>query len=170
MARIFISYRRDDSAYVASMLAQKLTADFGAGSVFMDVDNIPIGVDFRKHLQNAVEQADVLLTVIGDDWLNAANPDGTRRLDDPADFVRIEIAHALQRGIPIVPVLSGTSHMPSSSELPASLTDLAFSNAAELRAGRDLQMHLNKISTGVRDLLDRARPRHQKLTVSPDGS
>lgn len=149
MPGIFISYRRDDTGYVARMLAEKLGAEFGAASVFMDIDNIPFGVDFRDHIARAVGRSDVVLALIGDDWLGATKPDGARRLDDPADFVRIEIAHALQQGIPVVPVLAGTARMPRDTDLPPEIAALAFRNAAELRAGRDLTAHVETLIRGL---------------------
>ena len=122
MPRIFLSYRRDDSADAAGRLHDRLDAHFGNDAVFMDVDRIPFGVDFRKHLDEAVGQCDILLAVIGEDWLDVRHPEGPRagqrRLDDPADFVRIEIVSALAREIPDVPVLVGRARMPSEAEFP----------------------------------------------------
>ena len=89
---IFISYRRVDTPHVAGRLFDRLEARFGTGNVFMDVDSIPLGVDFRAHLDEAVGRCDVLLAVIGDSWLESR--DGERRLDDASDFVRIEIESA----------------------------------------------------------------------------
>ena len=103
--RVFISYRRDDSADVAGRIDDRLAAHFGRENVFKDVDSIPPGVDFRKHLHAAVSGCDLALVVIGRDWLDARDEEGNRRLDDEADFVRIEIEAALGRGIPVVPAL-----------------------------------------------------------------
>lgn len=105
MAQIFISYRREDSAYVAGMLSEKLQDRFGKGPVYLDIDNIPFGVDFREHINSAVGQCDMLLALIGDAWITTRTNDGRRRLDNPADFVRLEIESALARNIPVVPVL-----------------------------------------------------------------
>jgi hypothetical protein len=99
MARIFISYRRRDSAYVAIDVRDALQARFGADSVFFDVDNIPFGADFRQYIGNAVGQCDVLLVLIGDQWLPSTDDQGRRRIDDPSDYVRIEIESALKRNI-----------------------------------------------------------------------
>src|SRR5438477_638897 len=109
MPTIFLSYRREDSADAAGRLHDHLGAHFGRESVFMDVDTIPFGVDFREHLDEAVSRCDVLLAVIGERWLDACHPpgpkQGQRRLDDPADFVAVEIHSALARDIPVIPVL-----------------------------------------------------------------
>src|SRR5688572_16732865 len=98
MPRFFISYRRDDSAYVVHAIYHKLTTQFGANSVTLDVDTIPFGVDFVEFLDEQVRQCDVLLAVIGDSWSTIQGPDGKPRLDHPGDFVRAEIAAALRRG------------------------------------------------------------------------
>jgi len=142
MAQIFISYRRGPTGYVAHLLAEQIKAEFGPKAVFMDIDNVPLGVDFRDYIGAAVSDCQVLLVLIGDDWLTARLPDGTRRIDAPGDFVRVEIEAALQRGIPVVPILTNTASIPVESELPASLRLLAFRNAAELRSGRDLKSQM----------------------------
>ena len=95
MPKFFISYRRDDAAYATSIVQERLAQHFGQGSVFLDVDNIRIGDDFRQRLREAVSECDVLLCMMGDKWLGVVFEEGpkkgTRRLDDTGDFVRIEI-------------------------------------------------------------------------------
>ena len=150
MARIFISYRRDDSAYVASMVRESLEDAFGPGTVFMDVDNIPLGVDFRTTLADAVSTCDVLVALSGEKWTGDVGSGGKRRLDDAQDFVRIEIEAALARGIPVVPVLVDKAQLPKADELPESLKELQFRNATEVRPGRDLQQHLGALVSGLR--------------------
>jgi hypothetical protein len=147
MAHLFLSYRREDAGYVAGLLAERLRQAFGPGSVFMDVDTIPLGVDFRAHVQEAVARCDVLLALVGDGWLT------TRRIDDPGDLVRVEIETALARGIPVVPVLVGKARMPAPEDLPPSLEPLAFRNATELRSGRDLEHHVEVLIAGLRESL-----------------
>lgn len=151
MPRIFISYRRDDSGYIAGMLAERLEAVFGSDSVFIDVDAIPLGVDFREYLNQAVAKTELMLALIGNEWLNVKNTQGLRRLDDPADFVRIEIEAALKRQIPVVPVLLEQARMPLEAELPPSLQPLAFRNAAEIRSGRDLNYHIEQLIRGIKN-------------------
>jgi hypothetical protein len=119
--------------------------------VFMDIDTIPFGVDFRQHINEAVSQCDALLALIGDQWVGIA-PDGKRRLDDPADFVRMEIETALHRGILVVPLLIGRVSMPSTTELPPSLADLAYRNALQVDPGRDFHSHIDRLIQGL-DLL-----------------
>ena len=119
MPKVFISYRREDTAALAGRIYDRLSLHFGRASVFMDIDTIPFGVDFRQHINEVVSQCDVLLALIGDRWAGVL-PDGERRLDDPADFVRMEIETALNRGILVVPLLIGRVSMPSTTELPPS--------------------------------------------------
>jgi TIR domain len=152
MARIFISYRRSESAYVAAPLSEKLQQRFGQDSVFYDIDNIPLGVDFREHIGNAVGQCDVLLVLIGEQWLTAADKTGKKRLDDAGDYVRIEIESALKRNIPVIPVLLGEATMPSADDLPESLKDIVYRNAAELRAGSNWRHHTERLMNGLENL------------------
>ena len=91
MRRIFISYRRDDSADVSGRIRDRLAEDFGGGAIFTDVDSIPLGVDFHEYIDRYVGQCEVFLPVIGKDWLRAIDDEGKLRLQDPADFVRLEI-------------------------------------------------------------------------------
>jgi hypothetical protein len=151
--KIFISYRRDDREDTTGRLYDRLEAHFGRDALFIDVHNIPFGVDFREHLSDMVGNCDVLLAVIGDRWLEAVHSrgpkKGQRRLDDPTDFVRIEIESALQRGIPVVPVLVANATMPGEDDLPPGLKQLAYRNAAEVRSGRDFRDHAERLIRGL---------------------
>lgn len=133
MRKVFISYRRDDSRWVSGRIYDALAARYGAANVFKDVYTIPLGVDFRNYLDAQVGQCDVMLVVIGAQWLSVTDDTGQRRLDNPADFTRIEIEQALQRTIPVIPVLVDGTRMPRANELPESLAPLAFRNAAAVR-------------------------------------
>lgn len=130
--RIFISYRRADSAGYAGRIYDRLTAHFGEDAVFMDVDTIEAGVDFVEVLQNAVQRCDVLVALIGRRWLDSKDANGKRRLDNPEDFVRIEVAAALDRDIRVIPVLVDGVIMPNSTELPGNLKPLARRNALQV--------------------------------------
>ena len=103
--KVFICYRRDDSAGHAGRVNDRLARELGHETLFMDIDNIDLGVDFVEVLQDEVGKCDVLLAIIGPNWLNARDDDGNRCLDEPNDFVRVEIATALQRNIPVIPIL-----------------------------------------------------------------
>src|SRR5258705_4256034 len=115
MRRLFINYRRQDSEGHVGRLYDHLVQHFDPAGVFMDVDSIEPGADFIKTLQDAIAAADVLLAVIGPHWLTIADEKGERRLDQWDDFVRIEIAAAIQRGKLVIPVLVGGATMPSPS-------------------------------------------------------
>jgi|KBSMisStaDraftv2_1062788.scaffolds.fasta_scaffold423881_1 hypothetical protein len=149
MQRVFISYRRDDSAYVVEIIRTHLAAEFGEASVFTDIDSIPLGVDFRETINSAVADCSVLLAVIGDKWTGLAPEGGLRRIDSPDDFVRVEIEAALSRSIPVVPVLVGKAEVPSADLLPATMKPLVFRNATEVRHGPHLKAHLDALARGL---------------------
>jgi len=132
MPRIFISYRREDSAGQAGRLNDRLSAAFGAGEVFMDVDDIPPGENFATALRRSVEAADTALVLIGPKWLTASDAQGRRRLDGEQDFVRREISEALASGKRVVPVLLNGTAMPRAQELPGPLQAFALCQAFEL--------------------------------------
>ena len=131
--KVFINYRRDDSIGMAGRLHDRLAQSFGRDKLFMDVDHIPAGVDFVAHLNSQVAACSVLLVVIGPLWLNAKDESGERRLDNPDDFVTIEIAAALARDIRVIPVLVDGARMPKAKELPDSLKPLTRRQAIEVR-------------------------------------
>lgn len=130
--RIFISYRRIDTSYAAGRIYDRLVAKFGEDAIFMDVDTLEGGVDFVKVLEDAVQSCDVLIALIGRQWLNIKDKDGTRRLDSPEDFVRIEIVTALKRNIRVIPVLVDGVEIPQPAELPENLRTLARRNALQV--------------------------------------
>jgi hypothetical protein len=130
--RIFISYRREDTAYPAAWLYDRLADRYGDGQIFKDVDSIELGDDFVQVITTAVESCDVLLALIGEDWLPITDAHGRRRLDDPDDFVRLEIEAALARNVRVIPILVGDATMPQAEELPHSLVRLARRQALEL--------------------------------------
>ncbi|HEX8068402.1 MAG TPA: toll/interleukin-1 receptor domain-containing protein [Pyrinomonadaceae bacterium] len=152
MARIFLSYRREDSAAVAGRIHDRLRTHFGHESVFMDIDTIPLGADFRKYLNDAVSRCDVLLALIGEQWAGPRQAD-RRRLDDPTDFVRIELEAALARDIPVIPVLIGRTVMPRSDELPEALAPLVYRNAIQLDVGRDFHTHMDRLIHALEQLM-----------------
>lgn len=133
---IFLSYRRDDAEGQAGRLYGDLAQAFGEGFVFMDVAGIGAGLDFRKVIDKHVTSCAVLLALIGPEWLDAKDSTGSRRLDDPTDFVRLETAAALRRDIPVVPILVRGARMPRPEQLPEDLKDLAYRNGAELTHAR----------------------------------
>jgi hypothetical protein len=118
---IFISYRREDTAATAGRLDDHLTGRFGKDRVFMDVDSIAIGHDFTKALVEAVSRCSILLVLIGRGWISATGDEGRRKIEDPDDWVRVEVETALNRGIQVVPVLVDGATLPQASDLPSSL-------------------------------------------------
>jgi hypothetical protein len=134
--RIFISYRREETAYPAGWLFDRLAKHFGGGQVFKDVDSIELGDDFVEVITAAVGSCDVLLALIGDQWLTITDAHGRRRLDNPDDFVRLEIEAALARGVRVIPILVGGARMPRAEELPENLAKLVRRQALELSPSR----------------------------------
>lgn len=131
MPGVFISYRREDSAGFAGRLADDLTETFGPDLVFMDVTGIAPGVDFRKAIEQKVGDCAAVLVVIGQSWIGSG--EGGTRLQEAADFVRLEVASALKRDILVIPVLVDGAAMPAARDLPPDLEPLAWRNAVELR-------------------------------------
>ena len=131
--KIFISYRRNDSRAYAGSIHDRLEREFGIDRLFMDVEAIPLGIDFIKALREEVSKCDVLLAVIGENWLSAPDKKGNRRLDNPDDLVRIEIATALERDIPVIPVLIDGARIPTAGELPEDLKALSRRNGLDVR-------------------------------------
>ncbi len=132
MARIFISYRRGDSIGHTGRLFDLLSKHFGSEQVFMDIDTIGPGENYVEVIEKTCESCEVLLAVIGRSWVNAVDQDGNRRLDDPGDFVRLEIKHVLEKGVRVVPVLVDGARMPDAKVLPPDLKKLALRNAWEI--------------------------------------
>ena len=149
---IFISYRRDDSEGEAGRLFDDLTREFGSNSVFMDVAGIRPGVDFVQAIEQNVADCGVLLAIIGPTWASIANASGQRRLDDPNDFVVLEIASALKREVPVIPVLVHAAKMPSQDQLPESLKSFSHRNSVELSHARwpsDVQLLIEALNSYV---------------------
>lgn len=131
MSGIFINYRRDDTDGEARHLHDDLAEHFGASRVFLDREDIPLADDFRQRIYEAIDSCDVMVTLIGPDWSTMRGQSGARRLDEPDDLLREEIARALSSGIPVVPVLVNNTPMPKT--LPYKIQGLARLQAAPLR-------------------------------------
>jgi TIR domain len=124
VTKIFINYRTADEPYGAALLDQELSRHFGPEMVFRASRSIPAGADFEQEIMNAVRASDILLAVIGPNWLTATDTEGNTRLDDPQDYVRREIATALEHGVRVVPVLMNATRI-SPGALPAEIAGLA---------------------------------------------
>ncbi|ACK66291.1 GUN4 domain protein [Rippkaea orientalis PCC 8801] len=160
---LFISYRRDDSADVTGRIYDRLIQYFGKDTIFKDVDSIPIGVDFRQYIDQEVGRCQILLAIIGQQWLNITDTTGKRRLDDPQDFVRLEIESALKRNIPVVPVLVRGAKVPTEQELPPSLRELAYRNGSLVRSDPDFHGDLDRLILGI----ERHLEEHQAKSPQP---
>jgi hypothetical protein len=166
MGSIFLSYRREDSEGQAGRLYDDLVAVFGIDSVFMDVAAIQPGRDFRKSIDQSLNSCGVFLSLIGKNWLTAKDTSGQRRLDDPADFVRIETGAALKRDIPVIPILVQGTSAPRPDRLPDDLKELAFRNAVELTHARwdsDLQVLIK----ALHPLISQSGPKPEAERVQP---
>lgn len=152
MPRIFISYRRSDSAAVSGRIYDRLCLAFGEQAIFKDVDAIPPGANYPVMLNEAVTHCDVLLVVMGLHWLEARESNGQRRLDNPDDFVRIEVEAGLARdSVLVIPVLVEEVTMPPAAELPESLRPLYYRNAATVRNDPDFNRDVGRLITTIRD-------------------
>jgi formylglycine-generating enzyme required for sulfatase activity len=136
MSTVFISYRRENSAGEARALFNDLAARLGENSVFMDVDSIALGRDFRSVLLETTASCDLMLVLIGRNWAAAKDEEGRVRLANPGDYVRLEIEEALKRDIAVTPVLVQGAHMPTPEDLPVEIRDLAYRNGFELSHSR----------------------------------
>jgi len=133
MSKVFISYRRSDTQMAAGRLRESLSSRFGHDAIFRDKDSIAGGTDWIDAIEQNLKQEAVVLVLIGRDWLAARNEAGARRLDDPADWNRVEIEHSLRLARTVVPVLVDDAVMPRADDLPDSLKPLARTNAVKLR-------------------------------------
>jgi len=172
MANIIISYRRSDSAAIAGRIRDRLAEHYGADAVFMDIDSIPFGIDFRQHIQEVVTKNHIMLVLIGPKWMGAKKG-GMSRISDDKDPIRIEIETALKQRMPLIPILVGGAAMPKSSALPESLQKLCFLNAAEVDDGRDFHQHLDRLIRAMDRLLTESIPgaleqKSQNRTIRDD--
>ncbi|MDP8905097.1 MAG: TIR domain-containing protein [Chloroflexota bacterium] len=162
---IFISYRRSDTRGGAGRLYDALRRRFGKDRLFMDVDNLVPGQDWVHAVEDAVARCDVLLALIGDQWLSVTDASGTRRLDDDLDPVRLEIEAALRQGKPVIPVLFDDARMPAAEELPESLRPLRRRHAMRL-AHESFRYDLEPLVRALR-AIEKAKIRSSTRTPEP---
>lgn len=153
MQKLFISYRRDDTADVAGRLYDRLVLTYGKGQVFKDVDTVPLGVDFRDVLEDALAECVAMLVVIGRHWLTITEPGAGRRIDNPTDFVRLEVETALTRNIPVIPLLVQGAAVPAKDDLPPSLAPLSYRQGLELRPDPYFHQDVNLLLTRLSSLV-----------------
>jgi TIR domain len=152
MVQVFLSYRRADSRHVTERIYKELCARFQSNNVFKDVDSIPMGTDFRHIIEDAIWRCDIMLVVIGQQWLSITGDSRQRRLDDADDFVRIEIETALDHSVPLIPILVDGATMPGKLELPATVRPMAFRNGAPVRPDPDFHRDMDRIVRAVEAL------------------
>jgi hypothetical protein len=157
MPRILVNYRRDDSAAYAGRLADRLKEHFGRDNVFVDIDTIRPGEDFVDRIDQSIAASDALVAVIGKSWLTAADPQGRRRLDREDDFVRMEIAKALEQHVRVIPALVGDAAMPEAGQLPQDLVALSRKQAIEISDSR-FHHDVDQLIKALADIPGRARP------------
>lgn len=158
MPRVSLSYRRTDSADITGRIFDRLAARYGRHAVFRDIDNIPAGDDFRAHIAQELKKSNVVLAIIGPDWLGQSTEMvNVRRIDEPNDLVRIEIETALQDSIPVIPVLVRAGQMPTSSQLPVGLRPLSQRHAIRIDSGQDFDAHADRLIRRIDSLTSSKR-------------
>ena len=162
MVTITVSYRRNDSDAITGRIFDRLVGHYGQGSVFRDIDNIPLGIDYRKHITGTLATTDVLLAIVGPEWIGQT-PDGSSRIREETDLVRIEVETALRKNIPVIPVLVSNATMPQSTDLPDGLQDFAFRQAVKVDAREDFDDHVRRLIRGLDRLLQIEAPSAQQV-------
>ena len=165
MRTVFLSYRRRDSRDATRAIFAALAREFGSQHVFRDVDSIPVGVDFRAVIEDEIVRSDVMIVVIGPQWLHLADAKGNRLLDQPGDFVRAEISRAIELQLPVIGALIENAEAPPADQLPPAIRPLAecrFVNLAIADSGEDdglrqLVDFIRATSKSTRDLTIRER-------------
>jgi hypothetical protein len=148
---IFVSYRRTDSADVAGRIHDRLAEQFGKGSIFMDVDSIPLGVNYRNHIVGMLGRCKVCLVIMGPNWARLTGPDGRPRLQDEDDLVRIEVETALSlKSAPVVPLLVSGAAMPLEADLPPGLLELLDREGQPIRPNPDFNNDVDRLVARLR--------------------
>lgn len=173
MPKVFVSYRRSDSQDVAGRIVDRLAERFSPNDVFKDVDSIPIGVPFPELLSSALSRTDVVLVVIGPTWATVVDDSGNRRLDNPLDFVRIEVETALGSAALVVPVFVTNAIMPAQSVLPESLKPLTLLNGISVRPDPDFHRDVDRLISNLEERLgleaqsdEKSVPRRREALLS----
>lgn len=155
---VFINYRRADSKLVAQLIFNQLLQRFSRDQVFKDFNTISPGDDYTISIDKALHGCDVLLVLIGQQWLNITDDSGRRRLDDPADYVRVEIAKALSRNIKVIPVMLDGVQMPQPEQLPEDIRSLTRRQLVEIDTNARLEQDVDRLADVIRDILDKLYP------------
>jgi TIR domain len=146
---VFISYRRQDTLDIAGRIFDNLCATLGEEACFKDVNSIGLGLDFRQQLTDALEKCSTMLVVIGRTWAQSVDEHGRNRLENPQDFVRLEIASALARNITVVPLLVSGATLPLPSGLPEEVRPLIYRQAFEVRSDPHFRSDMKLLVQGA---------------------
>jgi hypothetical protein len=175
MPNIVISYRRDDSKWIADRVFDRFESHYGKGNVFMDIDSIPFGLDFRDHIRETLERCDVMVALVGPNWVGR-DETGEHILNE-TDWVRIEIEAALNKKIPLIPLLIDGARMPKPDELPDPLKNFVFRQSGAIdrdnfRAQMDkiiasIDHHLSKLKEADTIVAEQSQPLSLKTIPSP---
>lgn len=157
MPRIAISYRREDSGVITGRIFDRLVTHYGRDSVFRDIDNIPLGVDFRDHINETLDASTVVLAIVGPQWTGPRETES--RINDEADPVRVEIEAVLRKGLRLIPVLVLGAAMPSAADLPEPLKPFAYRNATRIDASQDFDVHIERLIRAL-DVIIQQTPSH----------
>ena len=157
MAKITISYRRDDSMDITGRIFDRLSSRYGREAVFRDIDSIPPGRDFREHIASNLGDSDVLMVVVGPRWMGG-DRHGRPRIQSETDYVRTEVEIALNRKIPVIPLLVGDADMPEPGDLPEPIREFAYRNAVPIDSGRDFDHHMTGLIRATDQILQGATP------------
>lgn len=168
MPRIAISYRRDDSGVITGRIFDRLAAHYGRESVFRDIDNIPPGVDFRRHINAVLDESDIVLAIVGPKWVGPRA--GQNRLTNAADPVRVEVETALRKEKPVIPVLVLRASMPRVEQLPETLEDLAYRHAVSVDAGQDFDQHMARLIRSVDRVLNEGAEQRPEAIMGPSAA
>ncbi len=156
MPKISISYRRADSEAMTGRIFDRLIAHYGKDAIFRDIDDIPLGIDFRQHINETLLKTNILLAIVGPEWLGRRGE--ADRMAEEADPVRVEIETALRRRVPIIPVLIGNTKMPTDEQLPPGMKDFAFRNAVKVDTGLDFDYHMDRLIRAMDVIFEKKSP------------
>ena len=154
MAKIAISYRRANSEAMTGRIFDRLIAHYGKEAIFRDIDDIPPGIDFRVHINQTLLKTHILLAIVGPQWVGTSSDGSADRIQEESDPVRVEVETALRRRVPLIPILIGSTKMPSSDQLPPGLKDFAFRNAVKVDTGQDFDYHMDRLIHSMDAILE----------------